>query len=122
LRVGIDIAHLRQLRAAIAHSGERFLGRVFTAAELEHCRARGSGELASLAGRFAAKEAAIKALDLRGPFACRQVEVIALPNGAPRLRLHGEAATALARLGLSEVCVSISHDHDYAVAVVAASP
>lgn len=122
MRVGIDIVHFDSLRAAIDHSGERFLSRVFSEVELEYCASRGAGELASLAGRFAAKEAAIKALGLTAPFACRQVEVLSLPNGAPELRLHGGAAAAMARLRLPEARVSISHDRDYAVAVVAAAP
>jgi holo-[acyl-carrier protein] synthase len=118
--IGVDITDIRTLRAAVERSGERFLRRVFTPAELEYCRCQGPGELHSLAGRFAAKEATIKALNIDDdPFACADIEVWR-DGPSPRLRLHRRAAAVATRRNISKLSLSISHDGDYAVAFVVA--
>lgn len=112
VRTGCDVVDITRLGAAIARR-PALLERVFTAHELVEC-CRGEVAIdsevgrARLAARFAAKEAARKALgDLRLPF--HAVEVRSLPGGAPELWLHGER---------SELACSLSHDAGVAMAVV----
>lgn len=116
MRVGIDLVQVSRIAESIERFGDRFLQRVFTDGELAYARSAPALELARLAGRFAAKEAAIKALDLaeRG-VGWRQIEVERTASGAPALRLHGEAARAA---GDAELALSLSHEGDYATAVV----
>jgi holo-[acyl-carrier protein] synthase len=113
LRVGIDLVRVSRVEESIDAFGERFLARVFTAGELAYARAHPE----RLAARFAAKEAARKALGLDG-VAWRDVEVTRRPNGACELVLHGAAR---AQAGAAELALSLSHEGDYATAVVIAS-
>jgi holo-[acyl-carrier protein] synthase len=115
LRVGIDLVSVPQIAASLATFGERFLGRVFTAGEIAYARAAPALTAERLAARFAAKEAARKALDLDG-VGWREVEVIRTASGAPALRLHGRAAA-----GVTDLAVSLSHEGDHATAVVIAT-
>ena len=97
----------------MARSGERLLARLFTPAERGLCR----GDLLRLAGRFAAKEALLKAIGtgLRG-FSWQELEILANGDGAPVLYAHGRFAAALAARGVERVHLSISHTEEYAVA------
>lgn len=115
-RIGVDVVDLNAFARQISLGGDRFLTRLFTEDELEHCR----GRLEQLASRVAAKEAAAKVLGtgFRG-VRWREIEVATAPNGAPSLRLCGEAAVAALRLGLTSIEVSCSHDGQFAVAVAA---
>ena len=117
-RVGIDLVQIPRLEQAIARWGSRFLLRVFTPRELQDSRSR----VPSLAARFAAKEAAAKALGsgvMAGISWC-EIEVVSAAGGQPELRLHGEAQRQALRLGLEEWAVSLSHSGDQALAVVIA--
>lgn len=115
LRTGIDmveIARIRQLETAVR---QRFLLRVFTEQERLDC----SDSNESLAGRFAAKEAAAKALGTGiGRVGWQDIEVLRGSAKEPRLALHGHAAEMARTLGLMEWSLSISHTREYAVAVV----
>ena len=122
MQLGIDLVRISDVRAAFERHGQAYLRRVFTSTEVADCRARGAGFVESLAARFAAKEAVAKALDV-GDEALdpRDVEVVRMPSGACRLALHG-AASRLARRGrLSGWAVSLTHEGDYAAAVVLAT-
>jgi holo-[acyl-carrier protein] synthase len=112
LRVGIDLVSASRIAESIARFGERFLQRVFTERELAY--ARGAPE--RLAARFAAKEAAKKALDLDG-VSWRDLEVVRAASGAPELVLHGAARAAA---GACELAMSMSHEGDHATAIVIA--
>lgn len=115
LSTGIDLIEICRLQEVIERYGERFLQRVFTPGELDDCR----GNMASLAARFAAKEAASKALGTGiGPVAWREIEVVRGPERQPLLHLHGAAATRAAVLGLQEWSVSLSHTQSVAMAMV----
>ncbi len=95
--------------------GERFLLRVFTADELAAC----GGRPDSLAARWAAKEAAAKALGSGiGAVAFREIEVVQDERGCPALRLRGAAANLAAMTGLTQWAVSLSHDGGFALAFV----
>jgi holo-[acyl-carrier protein] synthase len=119
--VGIDLVRVSRVAESLHRFGERFLRRVFTDGEIAY--ANTSPELASerLAARFAAKEATIKALDLvELGVGWRSIEVERGPRGKCRLVLHGPARAAADAAGVAELSVSLSHEGDYATAVVLA--
>lgn len=121
-RLGQDLVSIARLRAAIERHPEGFQRRVFTPAEWAACLAR-ADRWAALASRFAAKEAALKALGTgygKGA-AFTDVEILGGGRTAPHLRLSGEAQRRAEALGLS-LEVSLSHDGDLALAVVLAWP
>lgn len=117
---GVDIVEVGRLAAALARHSERFLERVFLPGEQVPGRG-GRTWVQRLAGRFAAKEAVLKALGI-GLSRCRwrDVEVVRSPRGRPGVRLHGSLAGLADALGVTEVQVSISHGRRYAVAVAVA--
>jgi holo-[acyl-carrier protein] synthase len=112
--VGIDLLEIERMERALERH-PRLADRVFTADELAYSRERGR-PARHLAARFAAKEAAVKALGLRS-FGLREVEVVA--GEPPTLRLHGRVAEAARERGL-ELRVSLTHSRDMAAAVVVA--
>lgn len=125
LRVGVDLVAVADVAAAVERFGSAYLERVFTPHERACARGEGAVAAASLAARFAAKEAAIKALEPPpdGPSPpWRDIEVVRLASGATRLRLHGTAAYLAARGGIAHWAVSLSHEGATACAVVIASP
>jgi len=119
LRTGVDLIEIERVRRAIARYGDRFLAKVYTAGELTHC----GGRAESLAARFAAKEAAAKALQTgvwRQGIGWTDLEVVRDENGAPSLRLHNAAARLAAASDLHNWSVSLSHDRTHAIAFVVA--
>jgi holo-[acyl-carrier protein] synthase len=119
MTVGIDLVQLSRVSESMATFGDRFLKRVFTEAEIAYATAMPALAPSRLAGRLAAKEATVKALDLaeRG-VGWREIEVTRGPSGAPALVLHGNARAAAEEAGAPALSVSISHEGDYATAVV----
>ena len=108
---------MERFEAAVQRHGERFLKRVFTEQELVDV----GQNLASLAARFAAKEAVSKALGTGiGPIAWHEIEVLRGEARQPLLHLHGEASRRADSLGLSTWSLSLSHTQAYAVAMVVA--
>jgi len=118
--VGLDVVEVPRVERVIARWGEAFLGRVFTAAELHHVGSSPS-VAQRLAGRFAAKEAVMKALGTgwRG-VAWREIEIGTDDLGNPSVRLTGRAAEAASRQGIGAWAVSISHTRELATAVAIA--
>jgi holo-[acyl-carrier protein] synthase len=117
LRTGVDLVEIARLEEAIQRHGERFLRRVFTVRELSEL----GKNTASLAGRFAAKEAVAKALGTGlGAVAWCDIEVLRGPQREPVLHLHGEAARKAAELGLTEWSLSLSHTQVHAIAFAVA--
>ena len=115
--IGTDIVELDRLKAAVARNGEAFLQRVYTAAELAEAKDR----LEYLGGRWAAKEAAAKALGcgIGGGCLFTDIEVADNAAGAPTITCRAPAAVRLAeRCGNLRWHVSISHERAYAVATV----
>ena len=122
MRVGIDMVRIAEVREAVERHGDAYLARVFTADEVGYCRSLGAGLWDSLAARFAAKEAAAKALDVGdGVFDWWEVEVVRSHSGACALQLHGRAQRRARRSGLSGWSVSLTHEGEYAAAVVVAA-
>jgi holo-[acyl-carrier protein] synthase len=118
--VGIDLVSVTRIEQMLGRWGKRFLERVFTEDEIEYCEKR-YAPAGSLAARFAAKEAFIKAVSAPRPVGIRyrDVEVVVDDHGAPRLRAHGAAKHALRGL---RATVSLSHEGDLAVAIVITRP
>lgn len=117
-RVGIDLTSVEAVRVAVGAHGDRYLTRVYTPAELADC----GGDPARLAGRFAAKEAAIKVLRPRSSEALpwSDIEVVRRPGGHVELHLAGLAAAHAEQQGLEDFAVSLSHEGESACAVVVA--
>ena len=121
VRVGIDLVRVSTVRDAIAEHGERYLHRVYTPREVEDCRSDNTIDALRLAARFAAKEAAMKALrvgDRAVPWP--SIEVVRDPEGYAELQLHGAADELASAQGIAHLAVSLTHEHEYASAVVAA--
>jgi holo-[acyl-carrier protein] synthase len=117
---GIDLAEVARVRAALtAGYGDRFRRRVFTASEIAYAESK-ANRYERYAARFAAKEAAMKAIGTgwRGGIRWTDFEVANLPSGRPTLRLHGKAAELAARLGVATVSLSITHTEALAQAFV----
>lgn len=117
LAVGVDIIEVERLKRGIARYGQRFYNRFFTAREQEQC----AGRAASLAGRFAVKEAVSKALGTGiGDVAWKEIEVLNDGTGRPGLTLHGAAARLATERGLRLWAISLSHTDTYAVGMATA--
>ncbi|GAB4541234.1 MAG: holo-ACP synthase [Anaerolineales bacterium] len=115
---GVDLVEINRVRDAIARHGERFLRRVFTETELSDC----AGRVESLAARFAAKEAASKALRCGiGVVRWVDIEIRSDENKAPRLLFYGEAQRLSKELGWTTWSLSLSHTESHALAFVAAA-
>ena len=116
---GIDIAEVPRIAESIARFGQRFLNRVFTESEIKYCDSK-ANRAERYAARFAAKEAAMKALGTgwsRG-VRWRDIEVRRQPGGRPTLAFHGVAAEFAARLGTKNIALSLTHTEDQAFAQV----
>ena len=115
---GIDATEIHRIAESIERWGERFVGRVFTAGEIAYCRRR-KDSASSFAARFAAKEAAMKALGTghsRGVF-WTGIEVVRR-HGPPQLTFHGGAAKRFAELGATGSLLTITHSRELAIAHV----
>lgn len=117
--IGIDIAEVPRVAASIERFGVRFLGRIYTAGEIRYCESK-ANRAERYAARFAAKEAAMKALGTgwsRG-VRWRDIEVSREPGGRPTILFHGRAAEFAAKLGATHVALSLSHTAEQAIAQV----
>jgi holo-[acyl-carrier protein] synthase len=116
---GIDLVEIGRIQQSFERYGERFLNRVFTAAEQAYCmRKRRAAE--SLAARFAAKEAGAKALGTgisRG-VNWLEIEVCREPGGRPTLRFSGRAAEIAGHLRVAHIALSLTHTAELAMASV----
>ena len=124
--MGFDLVQISRIADSISHFGDRFERRLFTRDELAYAKGSDGGEVAEgqcaerLAARFAAKEATIKALNLgEDGIGWKNIEVRKLRGGACELALHGPVAKIANAMGLTDTSLSLSHDGDYAGAVVA---
>jgi len=124
LRVGTDLSSVSEIQASVSQFGLRYLQRLFTASELQDCAEQQAWRYASLAARFAAKEAVIKVLQPNKSQAISwtEIEVRRLSNGAPSLHLHGRARQLAQAATLRHWSISLSHESDYATAMVVAHP
>ena len=117
--IGVDIVDIGRIQALLDRYGERFLARVYTGAEVEYAL-RGANKAERLAGRFAVKEALMKALGTGKSqgILWKDVETVRGPAGKPAVHLHGQAVKWAKLRGGGAVHVSITHDGGKAVAFV----
>jgi holo-[acyl-carrier protein] synthase len=117
--LGVDIAEVRRIQAAIERRGAPFLCRVFTPMEIEYCE-RFKNKFERYAGRFAAKEATMKALGTGWSRGVRwvDIEVVREQSGRPTIALSGEAGKIAARYGVKHISLSITHTAAEALAQV----
>jgi holo-[acyl-carrier protein] synthase len=117
--LGVDIAEVQRIQAAIERHGQPFLRRVFTPSEIAYCE-RFKNKFERYAGRFAAKEAAMKALGTGWRRGIRWVdlEIVREQSGRPSMALAGEAAKIAAHLGVKRISLSITHTEAQALAQV----
>ena len=116
---GIDITEVPRIREAIQRHGERFLQRIFTEGEIQYCESK-ANRVERYAARFAAKEAGMKAIGTgwKHGVRWRDIEVARKPGGRPTLLLHGKAAEFAAKLGATNVALSLTHTAEQAMAQV----
>jgi len=117
--LGVDIAEVDRVQAAVDRRGEAFLKRVFTPGEIAYCE-RHRNRYERYAGRFAAKEAAMKALGTGWRRGVRwlDIEVVRLPGGKPTLQLRGRAKEFADRLEVKNISLTITHSGNTALAQV----
>jgi holo-[acyl-carrier protein] synthase len=118
LGTGLDATEIPRIREVLERHGDRFLQRVYTEDEIAYCR-RHRDPAPSLAARFAAKEAAMKALGTGAAFGVtwRDVEVVR-HGGPPQLRLHGVALRRFEAMGARSSLITLTHSRDLALAHV----
>lgn len=117
--LGLDVAEIDRIEAAVVRHGAPFIERLFTPAEAAYCQ-RYKSPYERYAGRFAAKEAAMKALGTgwaRG-VRWRDLEVVREPSGKPTLQLHGVAGQIAESLGVKHIALTITHSGNLAIAQV----
>ncbi len=114
---GIDLVDCPRIEQMIQRHGERFIKRVFTAAEQAYAEAN-KNKTEKLAGRFAAKEAILKLIGTgwRGKIAWTDIEIINNPAGQPEVTLSGEVRKIADKLGINHISISITHTANFAIA------
>ncbi len=114
---GIDLVDCPRIEQMIERHGERFIKRVFTAAEQAYAE-KNKNEVEKLAGRFAAKEAVLKLVGTgwRGKIAWTDIEIINNAAGQPEVTLGGEVRKIADKLGIKHISVSITHTANFAIA------
>jgi holo-[acyl-carrier protein] synthase len=117
--IGTDIIEVYRIRETIERT-PRFVERVFTVKEREYCDSKGAAAAQSYAGRFAAKEAFLKALKTgwRGKITWHDIEINNDEQGVPSFTIRGEAENLLKNLGADAIHLSISHTTEHATAQV----
>ena len=113
----IDLVDCPRIEQMIQRHGERFVKRVFTAAEQAYAE-KNKNEVEKLAGRFAAKEAILKLIGTgwRGKIAWTDIEIINNPTGQPEVTLSGEVRKIADKLGIKHISISITHTANFAIA------
>src|SRR3989454_12610409 len=117
--LGVDITEVERVRGAIERQGERFLKRLYTAKERAYCE-KFKNKYERYAGRFAVKEAAMKALGTGWSRGVRwvDIEILRRQGSRPMLELKGEARKIADRLGVKNIAISITHTSRQAMAQV----
>ena len=117
--LGLDIAEIDRIGAAIKRHGAAFLERIYTPSEVEYCESH-KNRFERYAARFAAKEAAMKALGTgwRRGVRWRDIEVAREPSGKPTLRLEGVTREIAQQMGVKNIALTITHSGNLALAQV----
>jgi holo-[acyl-carrier protein] synthase len=119
LGIGIDLVEVKRIRDLLQRHGDRFKKRMFSDEEVAYCELFAESAI-PYAARFAAKEAAVKALGtgFAGEVGFADVEVTRLPTGQPELRFHGGAKARAEALGVQRSWVTLTHTSEHAMAQV----
>jgi len=119
--VGLDLARIDRFEKVHARHGDRLLERLFTDGERAYCDRRAS-RMASYTGRFAVKEAVMKALGTgwSSGVSWKDIEVVRKSGSAPELALHGRTAGIAREKGIAKIHITITHDGGMAAAVAIA--
>ena len=117
--IGVDLAEVPRIRAAIERHGRRFIDRIYTPGEIAYVESK-ANRFERYAARFAAKEAGMKAIGTgwRRGVRWQDFEVANLPSGKPTLLLHGVAEQVASRLSVSNIALSITHTAQQGAAIV----
>jgi holo-[acyl-carrier protein] synthase len=117
--IGADLIEIARIAQTVDRFGERFLRRIYTVREIDYCLGKKSAA-ESLAARFAAKEAAAKALGtgISHGIGWLDLEVVRQPSGKPTLQFNGRAAQLARQLGVANTSLSLTHSKDVALAFV----
>lgn len=122
--VGVDMIEVARIERALKNDsiGKRFRDRVYTGNEIAYCERKGLGRYQSYAGRFAAKEAVMKALGSGWGAKVNwlNIEVVRAPGGRPEVRLHDHTSAFAEKLGIRRLSLSITHTAAHALAYVIA--
>ena len=121
VKIGTDICQTDRIKSAYKRYGKRFLNRILTRNEIKYVISQKRNLITRLAGRFAAKEATSKVLGtgLRGVY-FKEIEILREKSGAPKIILYKRAKEKAKHLGLTNFEVSISHERNFAIAIVVA--
>jgi holo-[acyl-carrier protein] synthase len=121
IRVGVDLVRIAEVAESLERLGDAYAKRIFTDDEIAFCSAHPPLAPSRFAARFAAKEATLKALRMEDQGVdFRSIEVVRTPGGGTDLALHGHAAEWAQSAGWTSSAVSLSHEGDYAIAMVVA--
>ena len=120
--IGTDITECLRIAKMIERHGDLFINRVYTPQEISYCQRR-KQVTEHFAGRWAAKEAVLKALGTgwRRGISWRDIEVVNEPGGRPTVRIYGGAKSVVDHLGITSVQISISHCRTHATAFAVAT-
>lgn len=121
VKIGTDICQIDRVKSMYKRFGKRFLSRILTKSEIKYITADKKNLIPWLAGRFAAKEATSKVLGtgLKGVY-FKEIEILREPSGAPKIVLYKRAKQKAKEKKLTNFDISISHESDFAIAVVIA--
>ena len=116
---GVDMIEIARIAEVLARYGDRFCQRIYLPGEILYCRGK-RNSVESFAARFAAKEAAAKALGtgIQAGVGWRDIEVVRAPSGRPSLLFHGRAAAVARKLGVRNSAISLTHSRTQALAQV----
>jgi holo-[acyl-carrier-protein] synthase len=115
--VGIDIVKIERMKGVVEKWGQRFLNKVFTKEEISYCYDKKDPYL-SLAARFAAKEALVKAIGSADPVSLTDIEVVNIDTGKPFIKINGKLKDFFKEKSIKRAHLSLSHEHEYGVACV----
>ena len=117
---GIDIVEINRIKKAMEKSGQRFVEKIFTQSEILYCESKKNGKYQSYAGRFASKEAFLKALGtgMSNGICLKDIEILNEEFGKPSIVLSGKAKDFFVNSKRKNISLSISHCRYYAVANV----
>ena len=118
---GIDIIEIERIQQAVGRSGQRFIERIFTDAEIEYCSNK-KHSIQYYAARFAVKEAVYKALKppKNTPLRWKEIEVTHVDGVQPEVKLSGQTKSISEKAGITKISISLSHSIKFAAAVAVA--